>query len=668
MRRVRGVAALVAALAVTATAHAGSARKDAIPRDHVPAWAREAAERTVGPVDAARAVLLEETVVEPLADGGVRVMRRVAARILRPSAMHEVGTFAVRYRTGDDVVSLDAWTLLPDGTARKALTGEGQEDVSDLPYVPGASVFEDSRLRAVVAPGVAVGAVVAFESEVVERLDLGAESMLFGEIDAPTALSRLVLRVPEGWGLASEGYRAESLSTERTPTSLTVTGRDLATQPAEPMPPPKSERLPEVWVRWWSPDGSRGFADWNAVARWTGGLADAALGDPGPAAETSKRLRPASPDALPAALERAFEHVARDVRYVSIQIGIGGYRPHTPASVEAAAYGDCKDKATLLRALVRPWGIDTRYVLVRTRDLGRLRKEVPTPGMFDHVVAGVVLPDGVDADLWPALDLPGVGRLLILDGTDRDGYVGSLPSMDQGADALVVGPDGGVLVTLPSRPPQDARLGRRVSLEVAGDGTVASATIVDTWEGGAAPWARERFAGLAPDERDAALARSFQDCLPGATVSDYRVEGLDRTEGPIVETVRLRGGRAGKRVSTMLILQPGRCAATIVPERLPPPPRRWDLWLSGSPATSIDEVRVTVPDGWIPEEIPGPAEIATPEIAASSAWRFENGVLTYRRESRVLETEIPSARYPAYHDAAAAIRGDASQGIVLVRR
>ena len=69
--------------------------------------------------------------------------------------------------------------------------------------------------------------------------------------------------------------------------------------------------------------------------------------------------------------------VQRDVRYVGIELGIGGYQPHPAAEVFAHRYGDCKDKATLLRSMLREIGVDSypRRHLHRTGR--RLRRITP---------------------------------------------------------------------------------------------------------------------------------------------------------------------------------------------------------------------------------------------------------------------------------------------------
>ena len=58
--------------------------------------------------------------------------------------------------------------------------------------------------------------------------------------------------------------------------------------------------------------------------------------------------------------------VQDDVRYVAIELGIGGYQPHPASEVFSHRYGDCKDKATLLSTMLKEIGVESYYVIINT--------------------------------------------------------------------------------------------------------------------------------------------------------------------------------------------------------------------------------------------------------------------------------------------------------------
>src|SRR5262249_50826837 len=87
-----------------------------------------------------------------------------------------------------------------------------------------------------------------------------------------------------------------------------------------------------------------------------------------------------------------YDYVAKNVRYVSLSFGVGRLQPHAAAEVMQNSYGDCKDKHTLLQALLRAQGIQSYPVLINS---GRkIDTDVPSPAQFDHEITAVKLGKG----------------------------------------------------------------------------------------------------------------------------------------------------------------------------------------------------------------------------------------------------------------------------------
>lgn len=131
------------------------------------------------------------------------------------------------------------------------------------------------------------------------------------------------------------------------------------------------------------------FADWAAVARWGDRLfVQAGSGDlvERKAAEI-RRSAKRDDERLLAALR----FVQGEIRYFGTEIGVGTHRPEAPDRVLERRFGDCKDKVSLLVALLRRLGIEARPVLVSTTLDGRVDQLQPSPLAFDHVIARVQL-------------------------------------------------------------------------------------------------------------------------------------------------------------------------------------------------------------------------------------------------------------------------------------
>lgn len=669
----RGAAlVVVAAIAALTCGDAGAGKRRGSGRElglqHLPAWAREAFGRQVADDSGVDVVWLhEERIVEPVADGGVMVTRRLAGRVMRAEGLRRVDAFPVYYYDADRVLALEAWTIAPGGTV---LAADPDDDVSDLPAVGGNRSFNDARVRVIHATGVVVGSTVAFEARHLEHLDVGADGFTFGADDEPTALSRYTVRVPEGWRLERHMLRADALEVDADERGFTLTAHDLPPLEDEELRPPARDLLPRAWGRWWDPGGERGFADWDAVAAWFRGLAESTLDEPGEAAAIGERLRPSSPAELPAALEDAFAFAARDVRYVAIDLGLGigaGYIPDTPASVCDKRYGDCKDKAFLLRALTRPWQVESYPVLVRTSGLGEFPEDVPYPGQFNHCIAAVRLPDGVGDDLWSTAAVEGVGRVVFLDATVRDGSPWALRSDVQGTTALLVHPGGGTLVKLPVQPPDAAREEILFDATLGADGRVIEATLEESWTGTRATRVRRYYSGLTDEQHRRQVEEDLSARFSGASIAGYSVEGLEDADRPVREVTRLDGGRLAQRVGDLLIVGLEPIAPGLSRMSLPSPPRRWPLDLA-NPYEDVVRVRIRAPDGWVPEELPPPLAIEGRVFDARAGWTVDGEVLVYERRLRFEETEVAPEDYAGVREellrVAAADRGS----IVLVPR
>jgi hypothetical protein len=123
--------------------------------------------------------------------------------------------------------------------------------------------------------------------------------------------------------------------------------------------------------------------------------------------------------------KRLYEFVCRDIRYVAVEYGQSGYEPHQANDILLNRYGDCKDKATLLTAMMRQAGLKAYPVLIPTRDVYAISKDFPEVN-FNHAIAAVELE----------------GKFIFMDGTTVTTSFGDLPVDDQERDVLVCRDDG----------------------------------------------------------------------------------------------------------------------------------------------------------------------------------------------------------------------------------
>jgi len=176
------------------------------------------------------------------------------------------------------------------------------------------------------------------------------------------------------------------------------------------------------WYDPWETVQVTEYASWNEVAQWAVALYKIDDDSHDTIARIANDIRKSSND-RDAQLVAAIRFVQDDIRYLGIEMGRGSHEPRQPAAVMAQRYGDCKDKALFLGALLRELGVEAYPALVNTKLRHRLDDFLPSPFLFDHVITQVI--DGgktywIDATLsdqggtLATLDTPSDERALVI--------------------------------------------------------------------------------------------------------------------------------------------------------------------------------------------------------------------------------------------------------------
>lgn len=126
--------------------------------------------------------------------------------------------------------------------------------------------------------------------------------------------------------------------------------------------------------------------------------------------------------------DRLYRYVSQEVRYQQdYEDTVAGVRPHAAPVVLTRGYGDCKDKAVLLILLAREVGLEVHFVLLVTKDVDEVEREVPNQ-QFNHAIVYVPAQEGIDEGFF-------------MDPTTDGLDIGNLRADDQGAWSLVVDPE-----------------------------------------------------------------------------------------------------------------------------------------------------------------------------------------------------------------------------------
>ncbi|HEY1495654.1 MAG TPA: transglutaminase-like domain-containing protein [Candidatus Solibacter sp.] len=197
----------------------------------------------------------------------------------------------------------------------------------------------------------------------------------------------------------------------------------------------------------WEPAGEkhqrRSFRSWTDVSKWLNELLDPRVVPTEPLAAKARDLVSNS--------RKEFDRIEAIGRYVQglSYLGTGGaHRPHRASQVFADGYGDCKDKANLLRTMLRSVGVEAWLAAINTGELGYVIADRPSLRWFNHVIVAIRVSDKVRSEAVAKYRT--FGRLLFFDPTDQHIPFGRLRDCEFGIQALIVADENGRLVRMPS--------------------------------------------------------------------------------------------------------------------------------------------------------------------------------------------------------------------------
>jgi tetratricopeptide (TPR) repeat protein len=328
-------------------------------------------------------------------------------------------------------------------------------------------------------------------------------------------------------------------------------------------------------------------------------------------------------------VRRLYEHVVLSTRYVGIELGIHGWKPYPVTEVYRRRFGDCKDKASLLVALLREAGIDSHVALVRTMDLGAVA-DPPSMWAFNHAIA------------WVA------PLNQFLDGTaERSGPL-ELPTMDQGAQALIVDGARSRLVTIPVSPAADNDNTSNYTLRLQKDGALVVAG-EERFRGSHNSHERQRFEDKANQAKT--LERELSSSIPGTQVTDIDVMdlSLEATEvGYRFEAVLPR--RATVEEDGSLVMPLSLYPHDLTGNYAEASSRRFDVFVD-HPWRTHNVMRYVLPAGMHVEELPKGGRVESAHIVfVQTVTQTANGFIV-DEDTSMLSRRIPVAEYRTFREA-----------------
>jgi tetratricopeptide (TPR) repeat protein len=320
-----------------------------------------------------------------------------------------------------------------------------------------------------------------------------------------------------------------------------------------------------------------------------------------------------------------YAYVSAQIRYVGVAFGVGRFQPHEAADVLHNQYGDCKDKATLLTAMLGALGLPSDAVLIG--DGVRFNEAVPSPASFNHLITRVRIGGN---EVW-------------LDATQEVAPYKVLLAELRDKQALVVPATGAATI---ERTPKELPFPAVITWKAVGtlskDG-VTESHITLTTRGDDEVIFRAVVHQVAPANYEELVQKLAQNFGYAGTTSHADLSRPEDTAEPFVISFNYHREKSGDWDNLRIVPEVAPVQLPLVDEKEPPV----QSIALGTPRTELSNAELKLPEGWgveLPEAVHQKAAWATYDMT----YRFDKGTIYTERKVVVLQPKVPAADWKAY--------------------
>jgi hypothetical protein len=616
-------------------------------KTHTPDYAKDAS-----------AVILYDEYIETIDGSGRATEReRQAIRILKPQGRHN--SCAVGYDVDEKINYFRVWTLAADEKQYMAQDTDFAE-AGDTQIPVMLSTYKE---RIAHPPAMDVGATIFCESEEVLRPYMH-EKVWRIQLGIPVVFQALELDLPPGRAHSQAWHSFKAVpGVEVAPNHWRWEVKDMPALDLRDIPShPEWEALAARMSAQWG-DASIEGADneWKAIGQWITGLEeDRPLPSPEITSFTQSLIAGA-PDFY-TKLSRITDSIQKNIRYFVVSRGISGFQANHASDVFRNRYGDCKDKTTLLIAMLRVAGINAYYMPVDDR---RGIVDPDDPSIYgNHMITAIEVPADVNDPRLMALTKGHDGRrYLIFDPTNERTPVGNLPSYLQGSyGTLAAGPASQVLA-LPILPPDANGNDRKGLFTLAPDGSLSGQVDV-VHAGSEGAEIRLNLKDTDEKERRQALETSVARDVPGVVLNSFQYVQPTELDKPMELHYKFTAAQYAHQAGSLLLVRPRVVGSHAIAFNDKPRTVPIDLNATGRWRDSFD---IALPTGYVVDETPDPVNLDLDFASYHSTVIAKGNQLHYERELVVKQVEVPAARAADFRKLESAILID-EKGTAVLRK
>jgi hypothetical protein len=628
----------------------------------VPDWVKAAAAQPLPkfPGSPKAVVLLDETTYTVGSDGrAVEHVRRVV-KILRPQG-RDYGYPYVSFDKDSKILSMHVWSIDPAGHEYQVKDNEMLE-VS--PPGEGGELYEDEKARVANPPGRDPGGVVAYEYERRNRPYLAETNWQFQD-QLPRLSQRFTLVLPAGYTYTTSWAhhaRLDGADLENHSFRWEMNDEPGIDLDRVPLSPGEGSLAARMTVHYSGPGlGQPQDGTWQGIGQWYAGLSrDRLVATPEIAAKAAE-LTAGKTDFYDKT-EAIAEFVQKKIRYFVIEMGVGGYQPHYAADIYRGRYGDCKDKATLLAAMLSSVGVHGALLMVDT-ERGVIDPDAPSI-MGNHMIGAIEIPPGYDSPRLHSVVTAKTGkRYLIFDPTWERTPFGQLENNLQGSYGVLLEDANSQVIQLPVMDPKLNTIRRTAAFQLATDGTLKG-SVTDKRFGDLAERRRYVFAHDDAKKQQEYMDHVLAGDLSSASMSGLKVLNVDALNQDLTTSFDLEASHFATSTGPLLMVRPRVLGSYTldVDHKARRVPIDLEETMQGN-----DEYDIELPEGYVVDELPDPVKVDMGFATYQSSTQVHGRTLHYSRTYTLNQVTLPADRYADVQKLASLIAADEDSRAVLKR-
>ncbi|RBQ09138.1 DUF3857 domain-containing protein [Pedobacter miscanthi] len=322
-----------------------------------------------------------------------------------------------------------------------------------------------------------------------------------------------------------------------------------------------------------------------------------------------------------------YNHLQQNTRYVSVQLGIGGFRPILAEKVAQVNYGDCKALSNYMKALLNEAGIASNLIVIGN-DMPSLNPNYSSMGQANHMILCVPMPKDTT----------------FLECTSQYKPMGFVGYSNSDRNVLMVTENGGKIVHTPAYNPKENYQIRKTKITLAEDGT-ASSEIRSTY--GNAQF-EENFS-MTLMEPVELRKRIIEDSpIPVAELTSYKYLQPDKTVPVLTEEINFKTNpiltKGGDKLFLVVIQINRRESVPLKVEN------RKTYFAVPFGYNDDDEISYILPKGYNVEFLPKDITITSEFGSYTAKFSVKDNTIVYNRTQTMNNKKYAPEKYGEYVD------------------